>query len=151
VFIGYSFQEFVKIELSTNFTLNYSKHYTHFTMNYTIQKKDHYSLIIPDLTQMQQESCEMLRKKVLHEVASSSKYVIVNISSVKDCTADGVRELIKLGLELQQHGGMLIITYAEDSFTRLFNKADITFIPTDTEAVDFVFMDHLEKQFMQEN
>lgn len=120
-------------------------------MNYTIQKKDHYSLIIPDLTEMHQVSCEMLREKVLHEVASSSKYVIVNISNVTNCTADGVRELIKLGLELQQHDGMLIITHAEDSFTRLFNKADITFIPTDTEAVDFVFMDHLEKQFMQEN
>ncbi|MBW7844510.1 MAG: hypothetical protein H3C45_02465 [Bacteroidia bacterium] len=43
---------------------------------------------------------------------------------------------------------MLIITNAEDSFTRLFAKADITFIPTDDEAIDFVFMDQLEKQFL---
>jgi hypothetical protein len=30
----------------------------------------------------------------------------------------------------------------------LFAKADITFIATDVEAVDFVFMDQLEKQFL---
>lgn len=117
-------------------------------MNYTIEKNDQYSLIIPQLTEMNQSTTEMLRKKVLHEAASSSKYVIVNISGVKDCNADAVRELIKLGVELQEKDGLMILTNAEDSFTRLFNKADITFIPTDVEAVDFVFMDQLEKQFL---
>jgi anti-anti-sigma regulatory factor len=105
-------------------------------------------LIIPQLEELNQDTCAKLREKVLHEAASSSKYVIVNISSVNDCNADGVRELIKLGVELQDNDGLLILTYAEDSFTRLFNKADITFIPTDVEAVDFVFMDQLEKQFL---
>lgn len=117
-------------------------------MNYTIEKKDEYSLIIPELNELNQETTAKLREKVLHEAASSSKYVIVNIGGVKDCNADGVRELIKLGVELQDHDGLMILTNAEDSFTRLFNKADITFIPTDVEAVDFVFMDQLEKQFL---
>jgi anti-anti-sigma regulatory factor len=117
-------------------------------MNYTIEKNDQYSLIIPQLEELNQETSAKLREKVLHEAASSSTYVIVNISKVKDCNADGVRELIKLGVELQDNDGMLILTNAEDSFTRLFNKADITFIPTDVEAVDFVFMDQLEKQFL---
>lgn len=117
-------------------------------MNYTIEKNDQYSLIIPQLEELNKETCAEVREKVLHEAASSSTYVIVNITSVKDCNADGVRELIKLGVELQDNDGMLILTNAEDSFTRLFNKADITFIPTDVEAVDFVFMDQLEKQFL---
>ena len=117
-------------------------------MNYTIEKNDQYSLIIPQLTELNRETCARLREKVLHEVASSSKYVIVNITSVKDCNADGVRELITLGTELLDNDGLLIITNAEDAFTRLFSKADITFIPTDVEAVDFVFMDQLEKQFL---
>jgi anti-anti-sigma regulatory factor len=117
-------------------------------MNYTIEKNDQYSLIIPQLEELNQATCAKLREKVLHEVASSSTYVIVNIATVKDCNADGVRELIKLGIELQDNDGMLILTNAEDAFTRLFSKADITFIPTDVEAVDFVFMDQLEKQFL---
>jgi anti-anti-sigma regulatory factor len=120
-------------------------------MNYSIEKKEQYSLIKPEIGQMNQDNCIKLRDKVLHEVASSSQYVIVNISSVKDCNADGVRELIKLGIELQKKGGMLIITHAEATFTRLFDKAELTFIPTDIEAIDFVFMDHLEKQFLQDN
>jgi anti-anti-sigma regulatory factor len=117
-------------------------------MNYTIEKNDQYSLIKPQLTELNKETCAKLREKVLHESASSSTYVIVNISTVKDCNADGVRELIQLGIELEEHDGMLILTNAEDAFTRLFNKADITFIPTDVEAVDFVFMDQLEKHVL---
>ncbi|MEI6507222.1 MAG: hypothetical protein WCO54_01980 [Bacteroidota bacterium] len=117
-------------------------------MNYIIEKSDQYSLIKPDIKKIDQQTANSLRDKVLHEVASSSKYVIVNIQYVKDCNADGTRELIKLGLDLHNNGGMLIITYADLQFTRLFEKADITFIPTDVEARDFVFMDQLEKQFL---
>ena len=117
-------------------------------MNYTIEKNDQYSLIKTDLTKIDQRTANKLRDKVLHEVASSSKYVIVNIEGVKECNADGTRELIKLGLDLHNSDGLLIITYADDHFTRLFEKADITFIPTDVEAIDFVFMDQLEKQFL---
>ena len=62
-----------------------------------------------------------------------------------------MRELIQLAIDLRDNNGMLIITHAEDQFTRLFNKADITFIPTDTEAIDFIFMDQLEKQFLDDH
>jgi anti-anti-sigma regulatory factor len=117
-------------------------------MNYTIEKSDQYSLIKTDIVALDKNTASMLIKKVRHEVASSSKYVIVNISGVKECNADATRELISLGIELRENDGLLIITEAEDPFTRLFTKADITFIPTDVEAVDFVFMDQLEKQFL---
>ena len=117
-------------------------------MNYTIEKNDQHYIIKPDLNKIDQRTANKLRDKVLHEAASSSKYVIVNIETVKECNADGTRELIKLALDLRNSGGMLIITNAEDQFTRLFEKADITFIPTDIEAMDFVFMDQLEKQFL---
>ncbi len=117
-------------------------------MNYTIEKSDQYSLIKTDLTLLDKNNALKLIEKVRHEVASSSKYVIVNIDGVKECNADATRELINLGLELHENNGMLIVTNAEDSFTRLFAKADITFIATDVEAVDFVFMDQLEKQFL---
>lgn len=117
-------------------------------MNYTIEKSDQYSLIKTDLTLLDKNSALKLIEKVRHEVASSSKYVIVNIDGVKECNADATRELINLGLELHENNGLLIVTNAEDSFTRLFAKADITFIATDVEAVDFVFMDQLEKQFL---
>jgi len=120
-------------------------------MNYTIKKDDQYSLIKPDLTAMNKETCNKLREKVMHESASSSKYVIVNIEGVKECNADGIRELINLAVELRDQGGMLLVTHADINFSRLFNKADITFIPTDIEAIDFVFMDHLEKQFSELN
>ncbi len=117
-------------------------------MNYTIEKSDQYSLIKTDIVALDTNTASKLIEKVRHEVASSSKYVIVHISGVKECNADATRELISLGLELSQNDGLWIITEAEDSFTRLFAKADITFIPTDVEAVDFVFIDQLEKQFL---
>jgi anti-anti-sigma regulatory factor len=117
-------------------------------MNYTIEKSDQYSLIKTDLVQLDKDAAVKLSEKVNHEIESSSKYVIVNISGVKVCNAEATRILIELGLSLQERNGMLIITEAEEPLTRLFNKAEITFIPTDIEAMDFVFMDQLEKQFL---
>lgn len=118
-------------------------------MNYTIEKNDQYSIIKPDITVLDKLHASKLINKVRHEAQSSSKYVIVNIKNVTDCNAEATRELINLGIELQNHDGLLILTEAQDAFTRLFSKADITFIPTDVEAVDFVFMDQLEKQFLK--
>jgi len=117
-------------------------------MNYTVEKSDQYTLIRTDLTTLDEEHTVKLAEKIYAETEEGSKYVIFNMKEVTSCNADATRKLIEVGQQLQVNGGLLIVTEAPEPFTRLFSKADITFIPTDDEAIDFVFMDHLEKQFL---
>jgi hypothetical protein len=74
----------------------------------------------------------------------------LNFESVESCNAGAVREMIAMGNFLAENNGMLIISNPHDQFTRLFDKAEIVFVPSDIEAIDYVFMDQIEKQFLSE-
>ena len=121
-------------------------------MNFSVDKNEHYTRFKTDLIDLNAAHAEELKDLVLRQMDEHTcRYVILNFETVKTCNAEGVRVLIKLGLHLREHGGMLIISSAHEPFTRLFDKAEIVFLPTDIEAIDFVFMDQLEKQFLSGN
>jgi len=120
-------------------------------MNFLINKSDHYTLVKTDLKQIDAEHAEELVNNLESHIDEfTCKYVILNLETVTDCNAAAVRALIKLGLFLKQRNGMLIISNPLNSFERLFDKAEIVFVPTDVEAIDYVFMDQIEKQFLED-
>lgn len=118
-------------------------------MNFSVEKNENFTLIKTDLTELDQHHADdlALQVKALLDDAVS-KYVILNFGSILHCNASAVRILISIGKDLQQHNGMLIISNPLDSFSRLFDKAEIVFVPTDDEAIDYVFMDQIEKEFL---
>ncbi len=121
-------------------------------MNFSLEKTEHYTLLKTDLKSLVQTQAEELSEMVKQVLARETcKYLILNFETVEECNAAAVRELIHLGNYLNQQGGMLIISNPHDQFTRLFDKAEIVFVPTDMEAIDYVFMDQLEKQFLNDN
>ncbi|MFN4084073.1 MAG: STAS domain-containing protein [Bacteroidia bacterium] len=121
-------------------------------MNFSINKSDHYTLVKTDLTEIDGTQAENLVTELeAHIDEFICKYIILNFDNVTHCNADAVRALIKLGLFLKERDGMLIISNPLDSFERLFEKAEIVFVPTDIEAIDYVFMDQIEKQFLNDS
>lgn len=115
-------------------------------MNFSLDKTEHYTLLKTNLNSLDHNQAEELTamvKQVLEKEAC--KYLILNFGTVMECNAAAVRELITLGVFLNQQGGLLIISNPHGQFTRLFDKAEIIFVPSDTEAIDYVFMDQLEK------
>jgi anti-anti-sigma regulatory factor len=118
-------------------------------MNFLIDKNDHYTLVKTDLSEINGEQAELLVKDLESHIDEfTCKYIILNFGTVVNCNAAAVRALIKLGLFLKDRNGMLIISNPLQSFERLFEKAEIVFVPTDIEAIDYVFMDQIEKQFL---
>ncbi|MCA0428285.1 MAG: STAS domain-containing protein [Bacteroidetes bacterium] len=119
-------------------------------MNFSLEKTEHYSLLKTSLTALDQPQAEEITRMVkAHLAGIINPYLILNFDSVESCNAGAVRELINLGLHLHNQDGMLIISNPHPQFARLFDKAEIVFVPTDIEAIDYVFMDQLEKQFLQ--
>lgn len=120
-------------------------------MNFFINKSDHYTLVKTDLTNIDADQAAALVKDLESHIDEfTCKYVILNFETVVDINAGAVRELIKLGLFLNQRQGMLIVSHPLESFERFFDKAEIVFVPSDMEAIDYVFMDQLEKQFLND-
>jgi anti-anti-sigma regulatory factor len=120
-------------------------------MNFSLEKTEHYSLLKTALTTIDQPQAEELTKMVQSHVAENiCPYLILNFESVESCNAGAVREMIAMGNFLSENNGMLIISNPHNQFTRLFDKAEIVFVPSDIEAIDYVFMDQIEKQFLSE-
>ncbi|MBC7381690.1 MAG: hypothetical protein H7296_01700 [Bacteroidia bacterium] len=121
-------------------------------MNFSLEKNEHYTLLQTNLLGLVQAQVEELTEMVKQELSNGgAKYLIINFESIKECNAAAVRELINLGKYLATHKGMLIISCMNDQFTRLLDKAEIIFVPSDMEAIDYIFMDQLEKQFLSDN
>jgi len=121
-------------------------------MNFSLEKNEHYTLLkteLPDLNKNQAEELSGIVKE--HMVAHICPYLILNLETVVNCNAEAVRILISLGQFLAANNGMLIVSNPHDSFQRLFDKAEIVFVPTDMEAIDYVYMDQIEKQFLEDN
>ena len=121
-------------------------------MNFSLEKTENYTLLktgLPALVQTEAEELSAMVKKEL--LTAPCKYLILNFDSVQECNAAAVRELIHLGNYLADQDGLLIISNPNDQFSRLFDKAEIVFVPSDMEAIDYVFMDQLEKQFLSES
>lgn len=119
-------------------------------MNFEIIRGDHYTLVKTDLTTLDASHGEELVQTLEQHIDEHTcKYVILNFEMVTHCNASAVRSLIKLGLFLNERNGMLIISNPLNDFARLFDKAEIVFVPTDIEAIDYVFMDQIEKQFLE--
>jgi anti-anti-sigma regulatory factor len=120
-------------------------------MNFSLEKTEHYSLLKTALTTIDQPQAEELTKMVqMHVAENICPYLILNFESLESCNAGAVREMIAMGNFLSENNGMLIISNPHDQSTRLFDKAEIVFVPSDIEAIDYVFMDQIEKQFLSE-
>ncbi len=120
-------------------------------MNFSLEKTEHYTLLKTLLTELDSVQVEELSGIVKHELLKEAcQYLILNFETIEQCQAAAVRELINLGNFLNENNGLLIISCLNDQFTRLFEKAEIVFVPSDMEAIDYVFMDQIEKQFLNE-
>jgi hypothetical protein len=120
-------------------------------MNFSLEKTEHYTLLKTELTDLNKEQAEELATIIQAHIAEHvCPYLILNLETVVNCNADSVRTLISIGQYLTKNDGMLIVSNPHESFQRLFDKAEIVFVPTDMEAIDYVYMDQIEKQFLAE-
>lgn len=120
-------------------------------MEISVEHGEHFTLMRTLTHSMDKTSVDLLAEHVSElDDSVSGKYIIINLENVDACRVEAVRELIALGKTLADKDGLLIISDLKEKFRRLFEKADIVFVPSDVEAQDYVFMDQLEKQFNTE-
>lgn len=118
-------------------------------MNFSIEKNENYTLIKTTLTELDDSFAHAISEQVAHVLNSSlNRYLILHFDSINACTASAVRILIESGKQLIENDGLLIIINPTDAFRKMFDIADIIVVPTDAEAIDYVFMDQIEKEFL---
>jgi anti-sigma B factor antagonist len=119
-------------------------------MHFTIDKEEKYAvlklheaklttLIAPDL------KAEFL---VLHQ--ENYKNLIVDLSETQYCDSSGLSALLTGFRFCRDAGGTMILTGLQEHVRRLIAISQLdnmlNIVPTINEAVDYIFMDEIEKQ-----
>ena len=85
---------------------------------------------------------------VLHQ--ENIKNIIVDLSETQYCDSSGLSALLTGFRFCRDAGGTLILTGLQEHIRRLIAISQLdnmlNIVPTKNEAVDFIFMDEIEKQ-----
>lgn len=82
----------------------------------------------------------------LREGLAEIPYLIMNFEGI-GMLADDVKDaLVDISILLKGEEGLLIVAAAENSNAEELDEIGVTCIPTVDEAVDFAYMDRLEKE-----
>ena len=118
-------------------------------MNYTLDKKEQYSLIELNEPFLGNETPALL-EEVAREALRSSHNIILNLEKCGDLDASGAMVLRKVNrLCANDLGIFIIVTKNEDLIDKLDNAKiqDLEIFYTVEEAIDAVFMHDLENEF----
>ncbi len=105
-------------------------------MKYTIDKQEHHTLVKLQSEKLDAETGKPFKQELMKNLANANKFVILYIM---------LKEVEK---SLRDQNGMLILTELQENIFQELKDSDFTLIPTDVEAIDFAFMEQLERHFL---
>lgn len=93
------------------------------------------------------ELCDLILKNATqHELY----YTILNFESVQKFEPNALDQLTQLALFLKEKEGLLLLSISDEKLGFLFSQDDFIVVPSDTEAIDYTFMDQVEKEFLNQ-
>ncbi len=123
-------------------------------MEFKIDTKDIYTLIIPVYGQIDANLTEAVSKKRAELGQSVSQNLIIDLSSCTSGDAAAYHQLIKLHTDCYSQNHSIVFTHVNDSILEDFKKNNIdtalNITPTLIEAIDIISMEMLERDLLSE-
>lgn len=120
-------------------------------MSFSTEINEKYSMYKTDLMEFNsvnsKELCDLILKNATqHELY----YAILNFESVQKFESNALDQLTQLALFLKEKEGLLLLSISDEKLGSLFSQDDFIVVPSDTEAIDYTFMDQVEKEFLNQ-
>lgn len=113
-------------------------------MNYNVTQEETYNLI--KLGKDALSSPDKLKAECT-KLAKDNPFFILNCKDIKEMDKDARNAVLALNSLAKRSGGSLIVSALGDKLTAKLEEDGIHCLPTDNEAVDYIFMEQLESQF----
>jgi anti-sigma B factor antagonist len=118
-------------------------------MKFSVEKNEKYTLITLVEGKLNSLVSPQLKSELILLNKEEHRNVILDLSAVKYADSSGLSSLL-IGHRLcKSADGLFIITAISDAVSRLLTISQleniITILPTVDEAIDFIFMEELEK------
>jgi anti-anti-sigma regulatory factor len=84
-------------------------------------------------------------------LVKTNPFLIFNCKDLKSIDKDQKHLIISFNELAQIAGGSIILSELHDDMIETMEEAGLNCVPTDEEAIDFIFMEQIEKQFFDED
>lgn len=123
-------------------------------MKFSIDKQERYSVIIPDEENLNSAVAPQLKSEFVILANEGITNLILDLSHVKYIDSSGLSAILT-ARRLWSNLGTFVVTGVEHSAVKRLveiSKVDtvLTILPTKSEAVDFIFMEELQRDMQAE-
>lgn len=119
-------------------------------MSFTVTKEETYSLITLTNDSLAADKADKLKSECM-KLIKGNPFIIMNCKALATISKEEKNLLISVNSLAKKAGGSLILTELHDDMIALMEKEGVNCVPTDDEAVDFIFMEQIENQFMDDD
>ena len=117
--------------------------------NYNIEKKDKFTLIKINVDRFTARITPDLKHEMSLLKDNSVKSIIFDLEDVRYCDSSGLSVILIANRLCEENNGSLVLCGASPNVQKLIEISQLsnvlTMVPTFNEAVDYLYMDELEK------
>jgi len=121
-------------------------------MNLSIEKTEHYTQIGSDQNYLNQLLAEEIVKQAEEQLSiAATLYFVFDINKVTEVEANALITLQTFAMNQMENAGLALFINENTGVHELFSEHDLVIVHTQSEAVEFIYMDQLEKQFLTDS
>lgn len=121
-------------------------------MTDSIEKTEHYLKFSTSATNLNLAHLQALLNSAQNELDQADWiYFIFDIGKAEQIDADTLLSLQEINDGLLAKNGLLICVHEKSEMMALFEENQLLLLPTESEAIEYIYMDQLEKQFLDDN
>ena len=123
-------------------------------MNYTVEKSEHYALIVINEAAFDKKITSEFEKIVVVLYSEGLNNIVVDFSKVTEVDDEGLSLIRKATKVCRTEQGLFIICTKDDEILDLIDAEkipELVILPTTDEGIDAVFMNDLENDFREEH
>jgi anti-anti-sigma factor len=118
-------------------------------MSHSITKEDKYTLVIIDTEKLDTQVAPGLKTDLVVLKSEGVKNIIIDLSRTRYCDSSGLSAILIANRLCKESGGTFVLCGVQDPVMKLISISQLDSIlnitPTSQEAIDFIFMDEIEK------
>jgi len=123
-------------------------------MSHSIAKEEKYTLVTIETEKLDTQVAPGLKTDLVVLKSEGVKNIIIDLSNTRYCDSSGLSAILIANRLCKESGGTFVICGVQDPVMKLVSISQLDSIlnitPTAQEAIDFIFMDEIEKDLNQE-
>jgi hypothetical protein len=121
-------------------------------MKISIDKSEHYLLVTSEVTTLTvNHALELVQTAKTQLNNEAHLYVVFEMPNIAEIENEAKDVLLEYNLSLQENLVMLLCVADQPQWHESFEEIGLVLVPTLGEAVEYIYMDQLEKQFLTDS